>query len=54
MDAVIMPGVEIEPNVIIRANSTITKAVPADSIVAGASARHIYTIDEFLDKHKLK
>ena len=52
MDAVIMPGVEIGPNVIVGANSVVTKTVPPDSVVAGVPARHICTIDEFLDKHK--
>ena len=52
MDTVIMPGVEIGPNVIIGANSVITKTVPPDSVVAGAPARPICTLDEFLDKHK--
>ncbi|MEL7669221.1 acyltransferase [Methanobacterium sp.] len=52
MDTVIMPGVKIGPNAIIGANSIITKTVPPNSVVAGAPARHICTLDEFLDKHK--
>lgn len=48
-----MPGgVKIGPNAIIGANSIITKTFSPNSVVAGAPARHICTLDEFLDKHK--
>ncbi len=52
MDAVIMPGVEIGPNAIIGANSVVTKTVPPNSVVAGAPARNICTLEEYLKKYE--
>lgn len=52
MDAIIMPGVEIGPNAIIGANSVVTKTVPPNSVVAGAPARLIETLDAYIRKYQ--
>jgi len=41
MNCVIMPGVEIGSNVVIAANSVVTKDIPANSIAAGAPCKVI-------------
>lgn len=44
-NAVILPGITIGENAVIAANSTVTKDVPANTIVAGNPARQIRKID---------
>ncbi len=44
--AIILPGVHIGNNVIVAANSAVTADVPDNSIVAGAPARVVKTLDE--------
>ena len=41
MNCVVMPGVEIESNVVIAANSVVSKNIPANSIAAGAPCKVI-------------
>jgi acetyltransferase-like isoleucine patch superfamily enzyme len=48
--AIIMPGLTIGPNAIIGAGSVVTRDVPPNSVVAGAPARCIGTIDEAIKK----
>ncbi|MGY3765068.1 DapH/DapD/GlmU-related protein [Vagococcus vulneris] len=43
--AVVMPGVTIGKNAIVAANSTVTKDVPDNVIVAGTPARYIRDIE---------
>jgi len=51
-DSVVMPGVNIGDDVIVGANSTVTRSVPPRAVVAGAPARMICTLDEFLARHR--
>ena len=51
---VILPGVEIGPRTIVGAGSTISRSLPADSVCAGNPARVISTLDEYLEKHRLR
>ncbi len=46
-DALIMPGVTIESEVLIGAGSVVTKSIPSGWIVAGNPARKIGEIQEF-------
>lgn len=46
----IMYNVEIGSNVIVAANSVVTKSVPPNSIVAGNPAKIIGSFDDFLKK----
>jgi hypothetical protein len=45
--SIIMPGVTVGDNVIIGANSTVTKDVPAGELWAGNPARRFYTTEEY-------
>ncbi len=44
--ATVLPGVSIGKGAIVAANSTVTKSVPAYSVVAGCPARVIMTLSE--------
>ncbi len=46
----ILYGVTIGPNAIVAAGSVVTKDVPPNSVVGGAPARVICTMDEYLAK----
>ena len=52
-ETVVLPNVIIGDNVIIGANSTVTKDVPANSVVAGSPAKVISSLEEYLSKEKL-
>lgn len=45
--AIILPKVTIGPNAIVGAGSVVTRDVPPNSVVAGAPARFITTVDEY-------
>lgn len=49
---VILPGVSIGDNVVIAANSSVTKSVPSNEVWGGVPARFIMTTPEFIAKHK--
>lgn len=49
---VILPGVSIGDNVVIAANSSVTKDIPANEVWGGGPASFIMSIEEFLDKHR--
>ena len=51
-ESVVLPGVTIGNNVIVGANSTVTHDVPDGVVVAGAPAKVICTLDEYLNKEK--
>lgn len=51
-NAIIMPGVIIEDNVVIGAGAVVTKSVPANSVVVGVPARIVKSMDEYLEKLK--
>lgn len=40
----VLPGVTIGENAVVAANSTVTKDIPADSIVAGTPAKVIRSL----------
>jgi acetyltransferase-like isoleucine patch superfamily enzyme len=48
--AIIMPGTKIGDNVVIGANSVVNKDVPSDSVVAGAPAKVVTTLSQYLVK----
>jgi len=45
--AIILPNVTIGPNAIVGAGSVVTRDVPPNSVVAGAPARFITSVDEY-------
>lgn len=50
IDAILLPGVIVEDNVIIAAGSVVTKSIPANSIVAGNPAKIIGHYEDHLDR----
>ncbi len=54
INAIIMPGVTIGDNVIIGCSAVVTHDVPSNSVVVGAPARVIETIDEYTQKNMSK
>jgi maltose O-acetyltransferase len=50
--AVILPGVEIGPRVIVGANSVVSRDIPPSSVAAGNPAKIVCTLDEYLEKHR--
>ena len=52
--AIIMPGVKIGSNVVIGAGSVVTHDVPSDSVVAGAPAKVISSLTNYLNSCKNK
>ena len=53
-DTVVLPGVTIGNNVVIGANSTVTHDVPDGSVVAGAPAKILCSLEKYLDKEKAR
>lgn len=49
---VILPGVNIGDNVIIAANSCVSKSIPAGEVWGGVPAHFLMKTEEFLEKHK--
>jgi maltose O-acetyltransferase len=49
---VILPGVEIGPRTIVGANSVVSRTLPPDTVCAGNPARPIWSLDEYLEKHR--
>ena len=49
---VIMPNVTLGDNVIVGANSTVTKSFPDNVVIAGSPAKIIAKTDEYLKKQK--
>ena len=46
----IMPGVTIGPNSVVAAGSVVTKDVPPNSVWGGVPAKHLKTLDEYIEK----
>lgn len=46
-NAIILPGVTIEDNVLVAAGAIVTKSIPANSIVGGNPAKIIGRFDDF-------
>lgn len=53
-ETVVLPGVTIGDNVVIGANSTVTRDIPAGVVAAGAPARVICTLEEYLAKERAR
>ena len=53
-ESVILPGVTIGDNVIIGANSTVTQDIPSGTVVAGNPARALCSLEEYLEKEKVR
>ena len=53
-ESVVLPNVNIGDNVVIGANSTVTKDIPSNSVYVGNPARFICTIEEYIDKNRIK
>ena len=51
-DTVVLPGVTIGDNVIIGSNSTVTHDIPENTVVAGAPAKKICSLEEYINKEK--
>lgn len=51
MDAVILPGVTVGPNSIIGTNAVVTHDVPPNTVSAGAPAKIIMSLDEYLSRY---
>lgn len=51
---IILPGVRIGNRCIIGAGSVVNRSVPDNSVYAGVPARHISTVDEYLQKMAAK
>ena len=49
---VILPGVEVGPRTIVGANSVVSKSLPPDTVCAGAPARLISTLEDYLARHR--
>jgi maltose O-acetyltransferase len=48
---VILPGVEVGPRTIVGANSVVSRSLPPDTICAGAPAKVICSLDDYLARH---
>lgn len=53
-ESVVLPGVTIGNNVIVGANSTVTHDVPDNTVVVGSPARVLCSIEEYIEKEKVK
>lgn len=49
---VVLPGVEIGPRTIVGANSVVSSSLPPDTVCAGAPARVICSLEQYLAKHR--
>lgn len=49
---IILPGVEIGPSTIVGANSVVAKSLPPHTVCAGAPAKVICSLQEYLARHR--
>jgi len=54
VNAIILPGVTIGPNVLVASGSVVNKDIPPDSCVAGVPARHYGRFSDFISNFKEK
>jgi acetyltransferase-like isoleucine patch superfamily enzyme len=54
INAIILPGVTIGPDSIVGTGSLVTRTVPPSTVWAGNPARHICTLDEFIERYESK
>lgn len=50
-NSLIMPGVQIDDNVLIAAGSVVTNSIPSNVVVGGNPAKIICTIDQYIEKN---
>lgn len=50
-DALLLPGVEVCDDVIIGANSVVTKSITSSGIYAGVPCKYICSLDEYISKN---
>lgn len=51
---VVLPGVEIGPRTIVGANSVVSGSLPSDTVCAGAPARVVCSLEDYLAKHRTR
>ncbi len=51
---IILPGVEIGPRTIVGAGSIVSKSLPAETVCSGSPAKVVCTLQEYLDRHRLR
>lgn len=51
-NSTILPNVTIGPDTIIAAGSLIDKSIPGNGVYGGVPAKHICSLDEFIEKRK--
>jgi len=51
---VVLPGVEIGPRTIVGANSVVSRSLPPDTVCAGAPARVVCSLEDYLAKHRTR
>lgn len=54
INSIILPDVSIGPNSIVGAGSVVNKDVPPNTVVAGVPARPICSLDDFIEKYRIK
>lgn len=52
--SIVLPGVTIGNSVVIGAGSVVTKSIPDNSVAVGNPARVICSVDEYLEKEKIR
>jgi acetyltransferase-like isoleucine patch superfamily enzyme len=52
--AILMPGVTIGPDSIVGAGSVVTRDVPPRTVAAGAPARVVCSLDEYVERYRAK
>ena len=52
VNAIVLPGVTIGPNVLVAAGSVVNKNIPPDSCVSGVPARFYGKFSDFINHHK--
>ncbi len=53
-ESVILPGVTIGDDVIVGANSTVTRDIPANSVVVGSPAKVLCSLSEYIKKETVR
>ena len=54
VNAILLPGVKIGPNSIVGAGSVVNHDIPPDTVAAGVPARPICSVEQYIEKYKMK